>query len=42
MNPKEALELLRNATGILNLNRADHLKVIEALQVIEKAIEAKE
>ena len=42
MNKKEALEILRTATGLLTLNRADHLKIIEALSTIEKALSDKD
>lgn len=34
MTPQEALALLDNATSSLNLNRASHNKIIEALQVL--------
>lgn len=36
MTPKEALELLRNASGLAILNRNDHIKVMEACTVLEK------
>lgn len=39
MTPKDAHQLLVNATALLQLNRADHQKIVEALQVVEGLIE---
>lgn len=39
MTPEQALELITQATAHLNLNRAQHEKIIEALQVLKKAIQ---
>ena len=41
MNPKEALEILKTASGLAPLNRNDHSKIIEAISVLEKALEEK-
>ena len=34
MTTKEALMLIEQVTAALNLNRAGHLKILEALQVL--------
>lgn len=41
MNPKEALDILNNATSFVNGNRADHAKIMEAIRVIEAEISQK-
>ena len=38
MTPTEALEILRNATGLLQLNRADHLRVMQAINTLEPLV----
>jgi len=39
MTPKEALEILKTASGLAALNRNDHAKILEAVQILEKALE---
>ena len=41
MKPKEALEILKTASGLAPLNRNDHAKILEAIQILEKALEEK-
>lgn len=38
MNPQQALALLEQATGLLTLTRADHQKVVEALQTLARVV----
>jgi len=35
MTPQEALEILKNASGLAPLTRGDHLKVMQAVNVLE-------
>ena len=42
MTPKEALELLDRVLANINGTRADHARIVEALQVISKALETKD
>lgn len=35
MTPQQAHELLTQATSLLQLNRADHQKILEALEVLK-------
>lgn len=39
MNPKEALEILKTASGLAALNRNDHIRIMEAVQTLEKFLE---
>lgn len=39
MNPQEALQVLDQATGQAALSRPQHNQVIEALQVVQGAVE---
>lgn len=41
MNPREALEILKTASGLAPLNRNDHAKILEAVQTLEKVLEEK-
>jgi hypothetical protein len=41
MNPKEALEILKTASGMAPLNRNDHAKILQACDVLEKALTEK-
>jgi hypothetical protein len=41
MTTKEALEILRTASGLAPLNRQDHTKILEAISVIEKVLAEK-
>jgi len=41
MTPEQALQILTNATAILQANRADHNAIMQALATIESALEAK-
>lgn len=41
MTSKEALQILAQASGLAPLNRNDHTKIIEAISVLEKALEEK-
>ena len=38
MTPEEALRILDNATSQLACNRADHMRIITALQTIDAAL----
>lgn len=38
MTPEQALAILEQATGALQLTRADHAKLLEALRVLSKVI----
>ena len=40
--PAEALELLKNATALAPLPRADHIRIMQALSVLEAAIKGEE
>lgn len=42
MTPQEALQLLEQATGLLQLNREDHNKIMAALAVLREATEPAE
>lgn len=42
MKPQDALQLIDQATSMLQLNRADHDKIREALMVLAAAISPKE
>lgn len=42
MTPQEALEILRNATALLQLTRADHLKVMQAIGTLEPLVKDQE
>lgn len=35
MNPSEAIEVIKAATGLLQLTRADHLRVMQAINTLE-------
>lgn len=39
MTPQDALQLIDQATSMLQLNRADHDKIREALMVLAAAVE---
>jgi hypothetical protein len=41
MTPKEALEILKSASGLAALNRNDHVKVLAAAELLEKELESK-
>jgi hypothetical protein len=41
MDSKEALMVLDQATQTLNVNRVTHQKIIEALQVLDRALNSK-
>lgn len=38
MTPLEALKILEAVTAAIDMNRAGHLKIIEALDVLKKAL----
>lgn len=38
MTPQEALEILKNASGLAPLTRGDHLRVMQAVNVLEPII----
>ena len=42
MTPKEALEVLKSASGLAALNRNDHVKVLAAAEILEKILQGKE
>ena len=42
MTPKEALEVLKSASGMAALNRNDHVKVLAAAEILEKVLQEKE
>lgn len=42
MNPKEALEILKNASGLAPLTRGDHLKVMQAVNILEPLVREEE
>lgn len=42
MTNRDALTLLDNATGMLQLNRADHQRVADALRVLSVLVDEKE
>lgn len=42
MNPQQALELLDRAVSQVNANREAHIALVNALEVIKKAISPKE
>lgn len=39
MQPQEALDILNTATGQVNANREVHLRLIEAVQVLQLALD---
>lgn len=41
MTPKEAVEILKTASGLAPLNRNDHTKILQACEILEKAISEK-
>jgi hypothetical protein len=41
MTPKEALEILKSASGLAPLNRNDHTKILQAAEVLEKELDSK-
>jgi len=41
MTPKEALEILKSASGLAPLNRNDHVKILQACETLEKALAEK-
>lgn len=41
MEPREALDIIEQATGILTLTRAQHIQVQTALEVLRHEIEKK-
>lgn len=41
LTPTQALQILNNATANLQLGRADHLLVIQSIQVLQEAITPK-
>lgn len=41
MTPSEALQLLSTASGLAALGRADHLKIMEAISILEKLLAEK-
>lgn len=42
LNPLEALKILENATAALNLNRLQHIQIIQAIEIIKKELEKTE
>jgi hypothetical protein len=36
LTPKQALEILEQATATLNTNRAVHIQILQALEVLKK------
>jgi len=42
MTPQDALQLIDQATSMLQLNRADHARIQEALRILAAAISPKE
>lgn len=42
MTPKEALDILKSASGMAPLNRNDHTKILQACEVLEKLLSEKE
>lgn len=38
MNPNQALQILDQATAMINLPRSEHFKIIEALKVIQALV----
>ena len=38
MTPAEAIEILRTASGLAALSRTDHLKVMQAIGVLEEVL----
>lgn len=41
MNPEQALQIVDNATGLLNLNRAQHIEIATAIEVLRAEINKK-
>jgi len=41
VTPKEALEILKTASGMAPLNRNDHTKILQACEILEKALTEK-
>lgn len=41
MSIKEALEILKSASGLAPLNRNDHAKVLQACEILEKFVNEK-
>jgi len=41
MTPEQALQVIDQATSLLQMTRAQHGQIIQALEVLKKAIEAK-
>lgn len=42
MSPENALNLIEQATGLLQLNRADHQNILEAVRVLREAVKQPE
>jgi hemerythrin-like domain-containing protein len=38
MSPKEAIDIVRTASGLAPLNRNDHTRILQALEVLEKIV----
>jgi hypothetical protein len=41
MTPQQAFQLVENATALLQLTRAEHFKIIQALEVLKKELQPK-
>lgn len=42
MTPQEAVDILKNASGMAPLVRNDHIKIMQAVNVLEELIRAKD
>ena len=41
MTPEQALDTLDKATSLLNMTRAQHAQIIQALETLKKLLESK-